>query len=280
MAQNVTLLGADYPDVPSVILPKTGGGNAIFTDVSGTTASATDVKNPKKFYLPDGSFETGSYVWDFKGDDATLLQTIYQTTATALSATSYATWTPSTTAKVIKAAATAGTFSADFSQYDYLIRWQFQFIAAYQEGATLKAAPIKEVIELWQALTRRPNSLSNIAAANFNSNACITFQTVPLIDYYNTSGTRAYAFTGSYGFYPSATTATFSSSTSNSPTVTVKTPAINSRCSTTYFSTTSAANIDQTNSIFKLRGDIFRTKTGAAERRLYEGLINLYNNPI
>ena len=50
MAKNVSLLGADYPDVPSVILPQTGGGNALFTDVSDTTALAADVLSGKYFY--------------------------------------------------------------------------------------------------------------------------------------------------------------------------------------------------------------------------------------
>ena len=32
MAKNISLLGADYPDVPAVVLPKTGGGTAKFVD--------------------------------------------------------------------------------------------------------------------------------------------------------------------------------------------------------------------------------------------------------
>ena len=42
MAQNITLLGASYSAVPAVELPKTGGGTATFTDVTDTTASASD----------------------------------------------------------------------------------------------------------------------------------------------------------------------------------------------------------------------------------------------
>lgn len=32
MAQNITLLGASYQNVPAVTLPKTGGGTATFID--------------------------------------------------------------------------------------------------------------------------------------------------------------------------------------------------------------------------------------------------------
>lgn len=33
MAKDITLLGASYPDVPAVVLPKTGGGTAEFYDL-------------------------------------------------------------------------------------------------------------------------------------------------------------------------------------------------------------------------------------------------------
>ena len=54
MAQNVTVAGASYTDVPAVNLPKTGGGTATFTDVSDTTAVAGDVAQGKYFYGNDG----------------------------------------------------------------------------------------------------------------------------------------------------------------------------------------------------------------------------------
>ena len=54
MAKNVSLLGANYPDVSAVTLPQTGGGNATFTDVSDTTAGAGDVLSGKTSSLyPD-----------------------------------------------------------------------------------------------------------------------------------------------------------------------------------------------------------------------------------
>lgn len=54
MTQNITLMGASYPDVPAVTLPKTGGGTAEFTDVSDTTAAAADVAAGKFFYTALG----------------------------------------------------------------------------------------------------------------------------------------------------------------------------------------------------------------------------------
>ena len=60
MAQNITLMGASYSDVPAVTLPKTGGGSALFTDVTDTTAIANDGAQGKYFYLADGTKAEGT----------------------------------------------------------------------------------------------------------------------------------------------------------------------------------------------------------------------------
>ncbi len=61
MAVGVTLLGASYPDVPQVVLPRTGGGDAVFTEISGTTATAGDVMKNVKFYTADGTETVGTF---------------------------------------------------------------------------------------------------------------------------------------------------------------------------------------------------------------------------
>lgn len=60
MAQNITLLGASYTDVPAVELPKTGGGTASFTDVTPTTAVAADVLDGKYFFTAQGVLTLGT----------------------------------------------------------------------------------------------------------------------------------------------------------------------------------------------------------------------------
>ena len=63
MAQNITLLGATYNDVPAVELPKSGGGTALFYDTTIATsgASATEILSGYKGYV-NGTLITGSAV--------------------------------------------------------------------------------------------------------------------------------------------------------------------------------------------------------------------------
>lgn len=61
MAQNVTIAGNQYPNVPSVLIPKTGGGgNAIFADPSVVTAVAADVASGKYFLDSSGVLTQGT----------------------------------------------------------------------------------------------------------------------------------------------------------------------------------------------------------------------------
>lgn len=75
MAQNITLWGASYSSVPSVTLPKTGGGTASFTDVTDTTATASDVATGKYFYTAAGVRTQGTNSGGGGGGGLTLLNT-------------------------------------------------------------------------------------------------------------------------------------------------------------------------------------------------------------
>lgn len=51
MAQDISLLGAVYSDVPSVLLPKQGGGTAQFDDTTDADATASDILSGKTAYV-------------------------------------------------------------------------------------------------------------------------------------------------------------------------------------------------------------------------------------
>lgn len=91
MAQNITLLGASYSDVPAVLLPKTGGGTARFDDATVTTATAADVASGKIFLASNGTITTGAASGG--GSSWTLVaSTSYTVSTTSTSRTTVATF--------------------------------------------------------------------------------------------------------------------------------------------------------------------------------------------
>jgi len=63
MDHDLTIAGADYPDVPSINVPITGGGTASYVAIGDTTAAASDVASGEVFYTSAGtrSIGTGLY---------------------------------------------------------------------------------------------------------------------------------------------------------------------------------------------------------------------------
>lgn len=107
MAQNITLLGASYSDVPAVTLPKTGGGTASFMDVTDTTAAAADVATGKYFYTSAGVRTQGTNSGGGGGSGLTLLKT------TSLGSISYSSTSAADTGKTMTV--------TGYNDYDVLI---------------------------------------------------------------------------------------------------------------------------------------------------------------
>ena len=57
MAQNVTINGVTYQNVPEVDIPKSGGGTAKFYDTAGATLQASDLLQGKSGYGPNGEIQ-------------------------------------------------------------------------------------------------------------------------------------------------------------------------------------------------------------------------------
>lgn len=58
--KNLTIANVSYPNVPAIQVPLTGGGTATFTDVTDTTAIASDVATGKYFYDANGVLTEGT----------------------------------------------------------------------------------------------------------------------------------------------------------------------------------------------------------------------------
>lgn len=249
---NIVIAGNTYNDVPSIIVPQSGGGNAEFYDMSGDMA--------------------------WLGKNAECINSDFYSFSDTLDNTNFAGWTPSTTARTLKATQNVGTFTADLAGYDYYIVWDCRCDPAYTGTPTLKAHTLFASCYIVQEICKRPSSWANIEADNFNGNACASLYAGNFLRYYGTTtGSVTYSWSASYGFYFSATAATFSSSTSNSPTVTVKTPVFYSRCSTTYFSTANAALVDQENSTWSMQCKLYRVKGNGVLRGVYGKVVDIIN---
>lgn len=271
--------GRIYNGVSGFSASEAGGGQVIFPDVSGTTAQAADVAENKAFYSSQGVLTQGAYEWQWRGVNPEWVSTV-SVQNIKVSDTTFPSWTPSTTATSIFSSVILPVYAANTADYDYLIRWDYEFDAVYPEGTNTAAMPIRQCVEAWQCVSKRPSNLANLQSSTFNGNACVTLYTAPLIEYYNASKSHTMTFTASYGIYPALVAATFSSSTSDAPNITIKTPSLTARCSTTYFSTATAAALDVDNSTIKITGNLFRTQKGATIRSIYENLIDLYHGSL
>ena len=256
MSKNVTLMGASYSDVPSVILPQTGGGTAIFHDMD--------------------------YALAWLGPNAVHVDTIYSKDYT-LAQTEFNTWTPSTTAKDIVASGNVSqTFSADLEHYEYIIRWRCDFHNALNSGATKKAQINMQLGSHWSHIHRRPYGLANIGSMTDSRNYCTNiYTTSTLLVYWNTSASRTWTTTNSYGIYQTIQAATFNNNDSLTPTVTFVYPKISARCYSSYFSTARASEVDKANATVKIRGDLYRIDVGYGYgRQYYRDAYEMYSNPI
>ena len=285
MAQNITLMGASYSDVPSVQLPKTGGGIATFDDttIASNAASASDISSGKQAWV-NGSLVTGTntgvpYIW--QGENIGSAIEVYPLTTYALDSTNYLDWTPSNSAATMMSTSIVYTFSGDLTLYDYILKWQYDMPVVYRSGTVKKAAPDRQICVLWQVVTKRAGNDAQLTSGVPTTNQTITAMTAQYLGYYNTNGTRTMTYTSSYGLYIAATGATFSSSTSNTPTIRVRTPTLNARCNDNYFSTSMAAAVDARTTLFKLKGEMYTVNAKTTDAyNTWAAVRDIFLNPL
>lgn len=266
MAQSVIVAGATYPDVPSVLLPKTGGGNAMFVDVTATTATADKILSGYGAYGSDGSWINGTHVdtgvsvtttQDSGGGDivtitsATLqplrrvlmrpdVQKVvthsYDKFINADEGVTIPSYT--TTSQTLKASSDISeTVSMDLANYNYYILERTFSYPVYSISTTGKGrteycigSAMYEVVEFpantFQALVNTTKHGSRSTSVYSAGNAS-------RIVYWSGASTLTAASSASYGTAQTITAPAIASVTST--TLTLKTPAFITRGSTTYY---------------------------------------------
>ena len=250
---DIVIAGNTYSNVPSIIIPKSGGGNAQFYE------------DTELFWLgKDAEFVSGQFYQKVDTLDNTLLNG----------------WTPSTTAKAIVSSVTvsdAKFTASNVDEWAYYIFWECGVDIAYTGSPTQKALPTFARALYIQNLVKRPSSYVNIQAGNCNATTNQAALSYSFLRYYGTTtGSITYTWSASYGLYFGATAPTISDTTAVSPTITPKTPTLNARTSTTYMSATSCNAIDQANSKWWIKG----TKIYRARRDVFFDGVYKYMNGV
>lgn len=239
MAQTIDLLGASYPDVPSVLLPKHGGGTASFTDVTDTTATASDVAAGKLFHAADGALTTGAastrLVVGAMRPDAELVQS-YKFNKN-LVGDSLGTWPGYTTsATTLVASSQIGTYQANVTDYSYSV-----LLLMYMKPTYSTATNGKGRLEYWMGsyvydlCDIAPNSFVAASGKTYASRNLVLSGNPTGREFYWTSGSAVNIYsTASYGLYMTPTHPTIS----DSGVITFSSPAFMTRGSSTYFTNT------------------------------------------
>lgn len=257
MAQDITIAGASFQAVPSIIVPKTGGGNAEFYSMNGPL--------------------------DWMGAGAELVGQDFYLKKDTLKNTLFNGWTPSTTAKAIVSTVTlsdAKFTATDVDKYAYYIFWECGCDIAYTGSPTLKALPTFARALIVQNIIKRPDSMANIQASNCNATVNQAAYTGSFLRYYGTTtGSITYTWASSNGLYFAATAPTVSNTTATAPTITPKTPTFNAKVSTTYMSTASANAIDQESTTWWIKGTkIYKVKRDCFFDGIYKYMCGVVNS--
>ena len=273
--------------IPSGTKEITANGNGI--DVYEYAAVDVNVPNPptaEKSVTANGTYTAADdNVYGFSkvnvsvplwwiGDAWEKLPNCWDETTT-LKAVGFDSWTASTTAGTLRAGAAANQFSADMANYDYLIRWRFLWNAAYKSGATLVAIPVLGSSDLYQFITRRPQSLADVRAEEYTQNTYALYYSMLYQEYYNTSGNHTANWANAYGITITAVAPSYSGG--DNITVTPNYPSIGARCNNSYFATARKADIDSENSTIRLVGEVYRVRHSAL-RQAYEDVVKMVNN--
>lgn len=243
MAQNITLLGANYSDVPGVDLPKTGGGTARFTDVTPTTAVAADVTQGKQFYTADGTLTQGTasggggagvVMGAIRGDAELIFTKTEDEMLVADLGLSLGSYT--TSARTLQTSTAVETITPDWTQYAYFATIRYFFYPIYNTAVKSKGrleycigADSREI------MSTVGGTLKSMDGSKAVSTGMYAAGNSPTRNYlvYWTGATTISGYAGTYGIYR-----TFTAPTISATSIKLNSGTIAARGNSSYFTQT------------------------------------------
>ena len=230
-------------------------------DLTGDTATPSDVAQGKTFHDAAGILQTGTASggggdsWSWMGKNPIKIATPLDEKV-FLKDTAFATWTPSTTATTLVASTNLSAQTIDLASYDYVIHVLFHTHFNYGTGRTGKNYIINYYATYGHILYSRCGNTLNSLRNNTPNTA--TSMNIPIyygLIYKNSQGAEALYSSGAYGVYNSSTPA---SVTLSATSVTIKTPQIQARCNSSYFSTANCSAVNQDTSYYESKIELWR----------------------
>ena len=261
MAQNVTINGASYPDVPSIVVPKTGGGSAVFVDSSDADATAADILTGKTAYVGGvkltgtGSGGGGGVPFYAGGMNATLVESHSQ--SMKLSATDYSSMTMSTTQQTIKASVSGAYTGSYISQTggDLVIVQKAYVKHVYGSGAVNTYLVLDSLRETFYWYRRYLYKSGSYAMRTSNVSNYY-------LNYYDKNGVLN-KVSGSYGIYASVNSLSTSTSGTNIR-FTIASPTWYARASTSYETVDNLNALDTDKTMLEWLVQIWRVDEGSS----------------
>lgn len=249
-------------------------------DVTQTTVTADALAEGITALGANGELITGTASHSWMGDNPELLSTVYMLDTT-LDKTSFDEWTASTTAGTVKESEDCTAVKLNLTDYEYYLEWTWCIDLHQIDGATMAAMPDRTYGEFYQVVHQRPYGLANFETMNDAYNYCTAMFTSSAYNiYYNKSGTHTWTST-LYGVYCTNTAGGLSSTSSLTPNLTPKSPAITARCNASYFATARKAEIDSANSTIKVVGKLYRVDRDSSPiKNMYMNAVRLYSHPL
>lgn len=311
MAQSITLFDSQFNDVPSILLPKTGGGTAEFTDVTSTTAVASDVASGKYFFNSSGVLTLGTnsggsgsgsssgsitqdangYLilsnqgdgssgdsWNFTGKNPVKIQEWSEHTSfKTLDADS---WTYSTSSAATLRAVTSlsPTITCDYTNYDYVVLFKIKVSYDYGNWSPIAAITDFAYVSVFYSIGYC-GTLSAVESATQNSTTYTSSARYRFF-YNNSNGVKTLG-DSTYGLYSSSAPQVSGSGTSSSMISIFKKPTVYIRGHATYFSETAFNNLDMDNSFYDMKMELWRVDKDTSDRTWVENqIVDLLNNGI